>query len=709
MDYDKPAKDGGGSLDLSDVRARYGACTEHELELRRDAVEDIKFVNVPGAQWEEAQRKKRGKRPCYEFNLLRQHCRQVTGDQRQARPSIKVRAVEDDDAEGAELRQGLIRNIEAQSNAERAYDTGFQFAAEGGFGCWRVVTEYSADDAWEQDIRIKEVRDPFAVWFDPAANEYDRRDAQFAFFEQNIPRDQFKAKYKDAVCADFDSANDYGDWFQKDSVRVAEYWVKKPAKRTLLLLSDGRSVDADEIAPALDELEAKGVTVVREREVQTHKVCMYVVSGAEVLSGPHDWPGKFIPLVPVYGDLLHIDGRDVYSGIVRHAKDAMRLANYQNTTALESIAKLPKAPYLVTPKMLEGAGIKQSWERAATEDPLFLAYNPDASAPGGRPMRESQPEFPVAMVQMGQICTDLLKGVTGIHDASLGARSNETSGRAIIARQREGDTATFSYQDNLARSIRYTGEILLDLIPKVYDTERVIRIIGLDGGEKFERINSTIRDQQTGQPVKVNDLSAGKYDVTVSTGPSFSSQRAEFVETMNTIFQGQPQAFPLFGDLFFKAMDVPQAQELAERAKFLLPPPLQQMLSQGKDASPEVTQLQGQLQQLQQAAEQQIGELQEQLQQAQQKAGSQEAQMLKAQIDGKRLEIDWFEAQTKRLEVMQKDGHANDALELKIAEILEKRDEANAARQFQAESKVFDTQVQAAQQPTDSATEGADQ
>lgn len=638
MDYDKPAKDGGDSLDLKDVRARYALCTDAEQDLREQSVEDIKFVNVPGSQWEDAQKKKRGKRPCYEFSMLRQHCRQVTGDQRQARPSIKVRAVEDDDAEGAELRQGLIRNIEGQSNADRAYDTGFQFGAEGGFGAWRVVTEYSADDAWEQDIRIKEVRDPFAVWFDPAAVEYDRRDARFAFYEQRMPRDQFKAAYPKAQCDDFDSAKDYGDWFGEETVRVAEYWVKKPVKRTILLLSDGRSVDADEVAPVLDELEAAGITVKREREVSAHKVCMYLVSGAEVLSGPHEWPGKYIPLVPVYGDLIHIDGRDQYSGIVRHAKDAQRLLNYNMTTAMESVAKLPKNPYLVTPKMLEGAGVKASWERAATEDPLFIAYTPDATAPGGRPIRENGPEFPAALVNLSQSSNDLLKGVTGIHDASLGARSNETSGKAIIARQREGDTATFSYQDNLARSIRYTGEILLDLIPKVYDTERVVRILGVDGGEKYVKVNQRVPDQQTGQETVVNDLSAGKYDVTVTTGPSFSTQRAEFVELMNTIFQSQPQAFPLFGDLFFKSLDAPQAQELAERAKFLLPPPLQEQMSQGKELPPEAMLAMSQASQAMQAAQEQMQQLQQAAQELQQDKAATDAD--KAQVAAQKASID---------------------------------------------------------------------
>lgn len=637
MDNSKPAKEGGETLDMALVRERYSKCVDNEEDLREQAVEDIRFVNIPGSQWDEAQKKKRGKRPCYEFNLLRQHCRQIEGDQRQARPSIKVRAVEDDDAEGAQLRQGLIRNIEGQSNADRAYDTAFQFAAEGGFGCWRIVTEYSSDDAWEQDIRIREVRDPFAVWFDPAAVEYDRRDAMFAFYEENMSPEAFKAKYPDAIAVDFDGTKDYGDWYKRDTVRVAEYWVKKPVKKTLLLLSDGRTVDADEVAPALDELEAQGITVVREREVQTHKVCMYVVSGAEVLSGPHDWPGKFIPLVPVYGDLVFMDGRDVYSGVVRHAKDAARLTNYTVTTAMEAVAKLPKNPYLVTPKMLEGAGVKGLWERAATEDPLFLPYTPDATAPGGRPVRESQPEFPAALVNLAGVFQDLGKGVTGIHDVSRGANPGNQSGKAILALQNKGDVANYNYQDNLGRSIRYTGEILLDLIPKVYDTERVVRILGVDGGEKFVEVNKPVMDQQTGRWVTVNDLSAGKYDVTVTTGPSYSTQRAEMLELMNGLFQSQPQAFPLFGDLFFKALDAPQAQEMAERAKFLLPPPLQQKMAEGKEIPAEAQMAMQQAQQAMQQAQEQMQMLQQQMQEleadkAATEADKQQTAAAKAQI-----------------------------------------------------------------------------
>ncbi len=645
MEETKPAKDGGDSLDIKEVRERYDLCVEADEDEYRKWEDDVKFVNVPGAQWEDAQKRKRGSRPCYEFNLLRQHCRQVTGDQRQARPQIKVRAVEDDDADGAEIRQGLVRNIEAQSNADRAYDTAHQHVVEGGYGVWRVITQYSSEDAWEQDIRIKEVPNPLVVRFDPAAMEYDKRDGRFAFYEDQMRREEFKRRFPNAQIVDFESAKEYDDWFREEMVRVVEYWVKKQEKRTIVLLSDGRSVDKAEIEPVLDELEAQGITVVRERETVADKVCMYLCSGAEVLSGPHYWPGKYIPFVPAYGDLLYIDGKWTFGGLARHAKDAARLNNYQMTTAMEAVGKLPKNPYLVTPKMLEGDGVKNFWQKAATEDPLFLPYTPDPAAPGGRPVREASPDFPVAMVNLAGVASDLLKGVTGIHDASLGARSNETSGKAIIARQREGDTATFSYQDNLARSIRYTGEIILDLLPKVYDTPRMVRIIGQDGEEKFKKVNEQVIDAQTGRTFTLNDMSAGKYDVTVTAGPSFSTQRAEFAELMNTLFQGNPQAFPMFGDLFFKSLDVPQAQELSERAKFFLPPQVQQQMQQGKEMPPEVSQAMAQVQAMQQQLQQAAGELQQEKAQVEQEkaqvtAGKSEVQSGLKEIAVKQAALD---------------------------------------------------------------------
>ncbi|MDN4481858.1 portal protein, partial [Demequina muriae] len=266
----KAAKDGGNSTDfMKEMRERYERAVEADQENRELAIDDLKFVTVPGNQWDEQQRKARKGRPCYEFPILRSHWRQVVNDQKKARPGIKIRPVENGDAKGAELRQGLIRNIESRSNAERAYDGGFELLSACGFGAWRVSTEYSTDDSWDQDICVKPIPDPLtSVWFDPDAKSPDMRDARYAFVEESMSRSRFKELYPDAELVNFESAKDYGDWFGEESVRVAEYWRLEPVTKTLLLLSDGRTVDAAEVDDVeLQQLQAQGITIERQRTV----------------------------------------------------------------------------------------------------------------------------------------------------------------------------------------------------------------------------------------------------------------------------------------------------------------------------------------------------------------------------------------------------------------------------------------------------------
>lgn len=600
----KAAKDGGNDP-MREMRERYDRAVEADRDNRDEGLLDFKFVTVPGNQWDEQQKKKRRGRPCYELPLLRQHWRQITGDQKQARPQIKIRAVEDGDAKGAELRQGIIRNIEDQSKAGAAYDTAFEWSSAAGFGAWRVVTEYSDDDAWDQDIRIKEIPDALStVWFDPDAKERDCRDAMFAFVEESISRDEFKRRYPKADPIDFESQSNkerYRSWCGENTVRIAEYWRKVPVTRTIVLLSDGRSVDKATIPPeGLGLLE-----IVRERTVKTHKVVQSIVSGAEELEGPHDWPGKRIPIIPCYGDRYFVDGKWVWSGLVRHAKDAARLVNYNITTGQEILAKQHKATPIVTPKMLDGDGAKQLWDSSNSIDLPYLPITPDPQMPGG-PQFLNPPPVHAAFAQFGQMSIDLLKSSTGIHDASLGERSNETSGKAIIARQREGDTATFSYQDGLAFAIQSTGEVILELLPSVYDTPRAVRVLGKDGGEDWQKINEELPDGTV-----LNDLSAGKYDVSVSTGPSFSTQRAEFADLMLQMAQGNPQLMAVAGDLVMGSLDFPKAEEVAERLKMMLPPPVQQALAKGKELSPESMLAMQQAEQAMQEAQMQLQQLQE--------------------------------------------------------------------------------------------------
>ena len=555
---------------LATVRTRFKRCLDHDEDQRKAAQEDIKFAFEAGNQWDEATKKARGLRPCYEYNKVRQHIRQVTNDQRQNRPAIKIRAVEEGDKDTAETLQGLIRNIESVSNAERAYDTAFEIAVAGGFGGWRVVAQYADDDAFEQELRIKEVRNPFSLYLDPGAQEWDRRDALYGFITEVLSEGEFKIRYPDAKVSSFDGDDDWGSqWFFDEKVRVCEYWYKKPYTKTIALLSNGETVDKAEVAAVLDELAAeRGVTIVREREVQCMKVYQCIVSGAEILSKPVEWKGKYIPIVPLWGDLVNINGRDLFSGMVRFSKDAAKGYNFTRTMAVESVANAPKAPWLITPKMLEG-GHQKYWDEANVENFPYLPYNPDPQAPNGRPTREPPPEVPASLIALAQLDNDDLKATMGQFDASLGAKGNETSGKAIMARQREGDNANFNYIDNLGRAIKYTGEILVDLIPHYYDTPRTIRVLGEDGSEKYAKLYNEVVDQQTQQAVKVNDLSRGRYDVTVTVGPTFATQRMEAAETLTGIIQSAPDTAPILADLIVKNMDGPGTQEASKRLRRL--------------------------------------------------------------------------------------------------------------------------------------------
>ena len=696
----KAAKDGSNSTDLmKEMRERYDRAVEADQYNRELAIEDLKFVTVPGNQWDEQQRKARKGRPCYEFPILRSHWRQVVNDQKKARPGIKIRPVEDGDVKGAELRQGLIRNIESRSNAERAYDAAFELVTASGFGAWRISAEYSTDDSWDQDLCVRPIPDPLtSVWFDPDAKSPDGRDAKYAFVEETMSRDRFKELYPKAELVSFESAKEFGTWFCEDTVRVAEYWRLEPVTKTLLLLSDGRTVDAADLDEEVAaQLQTEGVTITRQRSVKTHKVVSSIVSGAEEIDGPYDSVFDRIPIVPVYANRHFIEGKWVWCGMVRFSRDPQRLLNYNFTTGQEILAKQHKATPIVTPKMLEGAGVKALWDKSNTIDVPYLPITPDPQMPAG-PQFLSPPPVHAAFAQFGQLAVDMLKASDGIFDASVGARSNETSGRAIMARQQEGDTATFDYQDALNFGIQSTGEILLSALPKVYDTPRAIRVLGKDGGEDFVQLYQPLPDGRV-----LNDLSAGKYDVTVTTGPSYDTQRMEFVDALVQLSQGNPLIGQAVPDLIVGSMDFPKADEAAERLKMLLPPPVQQAMQQ-KDQSPAVVQLQAQMQQMADMAQQQMGELQQKLQQAEAKASSKVADELKQQIAAEQLRIDWYEAETARLAILQKDMAAVRQVNLDAASQIDQSLQAHADRALAAQQA---EQQQAAQAASAGQQDGA--
>lgn len=570
---DSETREKGESADdafMRIMRKRSSGAFGFETEQRQRAIQDMKFAFVSGHQWDDHLTRKRRNRPCYEFNRTRQSIRAVTGQQLKNKPQIKVRPAEENDVDLSDVLNGLIKNIENQSHAEVAYDTAFQWACGGGYGVIRVVTEYESDTSFDQCLKIKTVYDPMTVFFDPTAKEFDRRDARYVFVTEMIPRAEFKERWPNKNIVDFDSPEIFGEWrywYERDEVRIAEYWYKEEKTKTIYLLSDGTVVDKEEFDPIADEAAAAGLTVTNEREVKYDCVKMALVSGKEVLEEPVEWPGTMIPIVPQWGDILTVEGRQIFSGMTRFMVDSQRIHNFELSTLVETMAKIPNSPMMATPKQIEG--LKSYYERMGYDDPPVLLYNPDDQAPGA-PQRQPLGQFPAGFAQMAQIASDELKATSGVYDASLGATSNETSGRAILARQNQGETANFVYIDNQVKALKRIGEILVDAIPRVYDAERSIRILGEDGAQKFIRVNRVTVDDQTGRQIVINDLTRGKYDVVVTVGKSFDTARMEVAEAAQALSQTPGPLGFMAQYLLLNNLDVPGMDEYKRAARKVL-------------------------------------------------------------------------------------------------------------------------------------------
>lgn len=571
---------------ISEARDAFKECEEAEGDNRKRALDDLRFARL-GEQWDEGARSQREKegRPCLTINKMPAFIRQVVNDARQNKPSIKIHPVDSKaDIETAKIMDGIIRNIEYISNADVAYDTAIDFSASMGVGYWRVVVDYARDDTFEKDILIKRVSNPFTVYGDPRSEAADSSDWNVAFVTEMVKRSEFKKLYPDADPLDWKSDSwDYHDWVQQDDIRVAEYWTRDKVKKSLLLLSDGtvmsaedfETPDEDGVTPR-DIAFAENITVVRERETEGYKVTQRLITAVDELEVT-PWMGRFIPVVPVYGEELNIEGERHWLSLIHQAKDAQRMFNYWRTASTELVALAPKAPF-IGPK---GAFVTDidKWETANTETHPFIEYDGNVA-----PQRQPFSGVPAGALQEALNASDDMKAMMGIYDASLGARSNETSGRAIMARQREGDTSTFHFIDNLNRAIRHTGRIVLDLIPHVYNDARIMRIMGEDGSHASVPVNQpVIMTPQGPQPAPPNlppemdgklrkfDLTLGKYDLTVSSGPSFTTRREEAAYQMTEMIRAFPQAAAVIGPHLAKNLDWPGADEIAEDLKLLSP------------------------------------------------------------------------------------------------------------------------------------------
>lgn len=574
---------------LSTARKDYEAAYNRERDNIDLAYEDLAF-RIGDGQWTEQARKMREaeNRPCVTVNMVPQFIRQVTGEMRLSKPSIKCVPVDDrGDKETAETIAGIIRYIENRSDADSIYTTAADSQVTCGIGAWRVVNEYAEATTFNQELRIASVDDPVAVLFDPDAKLPTREDAKFCFVLVDMTRAAFEARWPDQTPSDWGdlpSTAAWDTWLGDDMVRVAEYWCKKPSKRTLALLPDGSIDDLTDDADAAAKIAELTAAGARIEERDSFKVYHSMISAGAVLDEEKEWPGRYIPIVACVGEETRIGRRVVRSGLLRDCKDSQRLYNYYCSAHAETVALQPKAPFIGTEVNFKRFG--SQWANANSQNRAYLTFDVDPKAPGFIPQRVQPPVSSQGISEGMDRAKMDMQSTVGIYDAGLGRKSNETSGKAIEARKAESDVGTYVYTANWVHAIKYTGRILLDLMPHVYDTERVIRIVGEDGKEQTVRINEQkiIDYAEDGQAVvkALNDVTTGAYDVVMEVGPSFSTRRAEARESMTAFLQSAGPAGQVFLDLIAKNQDWPMADEIGERLEAMLPPQIQALIKAKK-------------------------------------------------------------------------------------------------------------------------------
>jgi hypothetical protein len=623
---------------LEDMRETYALDLEFDHNNREAALEDKKFV--AGEQWDPQVLQQRAGLPCLVINTIPQFTAQLVGDWRENKNAVKVLPAENGDKAVADVRADLIRAIETDCRADRSYNSAFESMIQCGDGALRVSVKYAAEDVFDQEITIDPIDDALSVVWDRMSVDPTGRDANHCFVDDTIPTKEFKRRWPEAdpsTLRDQDRRLMVSEgWLDTGTVHVTEHWRIIERNVLLVMFKDGTMYKFDEdVEPEkLNEYFEKHGEMVKSRLAPCKYAQMHLVTGFKILSGPYEWKLDRLPIVRMAGRTITVGDRRVRHGLVRFMKDAARLRNFWRSIAAEQLGYAPKAQWIGTESAVEGK--EESIRRAhLTRDPLLVVN--DEAIIGQNLQRLDPPPMQMALLNEAQVNTQDMKDVTGIHDASLGIKSNETSGRAIMARQREGDVASLTYYDNGNAAILETGDVVNQLIGQIYDGTRIVRIIGEDETVKLQTINDP------SDPESPN-IAVGKYDVALATGASYTTRRVEAAQAMMEAIQVAPEIMQVAGDLVVKAQDWPGAEELSERLRKTIPP---QLLSDKEKAEmgeggPDVNAIMQQQAQMQEALQQGAEQL---------KKMEMENAVLKAKhdIEMRKLTIEEFKAETDRL------------------------------------------------------------
>lgn len=589
------------------AKDQFKRCQDWEKDSRLNFVFDTKFVNGDSQnlwQWPEevSGDRNRKNRPCLTINKAKVHCLQIINDQRQNKSQVEIRPVGNGASyEAAKVFEGVIRHVEYISNAQDAYSNATWNQVSGGIGYWRILTEYSSDNNFDLDIKIKRVQDPLSIYMDPDIEEANGSDARFVFIFRNVPRKDFEQEYgkEDAVNdtpLGYGSGEDGDDWDTKDHVRVCEYYRRAEKNDTLHELADGSTLKESDSK----DVEGLRASSVRSRDIPTPKIEWFKIAGQKIVDR-QDWPGKYIPVVRLVGEEIIIDKKLDRRGHVRSLIDPQRMYNYWSSAAVEQVALIGKTPWVASVESVEG--FEENYTNANVENKAWMPYRATVDGQKMDPPRRTEPaQMAPAYLDGMKIAQNELMMASGQYEANMGEKSNEVSGKAVQERQRQGENATYHYIDRFAQAIRFTGQILVDLIPKIYDVPRVIKIMAEDGTQTSVQVDPQHPESHTQMQDPTDDSynpqqvtaifnpTVGEFDVEADIGPAYATRRQEAFNALTQIIQSDPNLMPIVGDILFKAADFPLADEAAERLKNMVSPQ-----AMGKAPDPHIMQLQQQM------------------------------------------------------------------------------------------------------------------
>lgn len=583
---------------IAKAKARFRQCTDYESDARSRFVNDLKFANAdptngwqwPNYLWSSRQDDPTGYKPRLTINKVRQHNLQIKNDTKKNPPGIKVSPVgEQASFKAAQAYLGLIRHIERQSRAKNAYDAAFGFAVDAGIGYWRVVTDYVSDDSFDQEIYIRRIRNPLNVYMDPDANEVDRSDARFAFVFEDVPTEEFvrdNPGERGNVNSTIGIETGADDWVDKDHVRVVEYFEQSLKKDRLVLMLDPddpenkkRVIARWSKVPAdIREQITANKSIIQEREVQVHEIMWYKIAANKIFDSKV-WPGKYIPIVPVVGEETIVEQRLDRKGHTRNMIDAQRMYNFWTSKATEQVALQTNSRWFVPVGATEN--LETYYALMNRQNYPFIPYNSvdvDGNAlPAPTPI--DPPQMADGFIKGMLVAKEELNMSSGQREENQGEQTNAMSFKAINARQQPGETATYHFKDGLATALVQTGFILLDLIPHIYDTKQVKRILARDGTEMLLQIDPNAEEPYTevenateGEVSAVLNPNLGRYWVSADVGAGYETQRKEAWNAFVQITAQNQELVTQIGDLMFRYADFPGADEIAERLRRLVPP-----------------------------------------------------------------------------------------------------------------------------------------